>query len=129
MATVQSTTYDMMGECLTLIAIARSASTRLSDCDNSDQSDEIQDAKQLLAIVVEKAERVSNFLDETSVEMARHGARATDSLDRDELRNSIEKALGIAMALSEKHGDEHDRKAADAIADNLHEARKILGAG
>ena len=47
-----------------------------------------------------------------------------------ELENAdyaIRKALGIALLLSETHGDEHNANAAHAIVDQLFEAVRQLG--
>jgi hypothetical protein len=63
--------YDMVGECHALSALARAADARLSEYDGSDQSDEIQDAKLLLRIAVEKAQRVGVFIDEARIRVAR----------------------------------------------------------
>lgn len=54
---------------------------------------------------------------------------AVQDLDIEEIENSVSKALGVAMALSELGGDEHNARAAEAIADQLHEAKRLLAGG
>lgn len=52
--------------------------------------------------------------------------RLQEDLDLEAVEVSISKALGIAMALSERPGDKHDSYAAEAITDYLHTAKKVL---
>lgn len=55
--------HHMMGECHRLSAVARAANARLSEYEHSEESDEIQDVKMLLAIVETKAKIILDFLD------------------------------------------------------------------
>lgn len=52
--------------------------------------------------------------------------RSPEDLDLEAVEVSISKALGIAMALSERSGDKHDSYAAEAISDYLGAAKKVL---
>ena len=54
---------------------------------------------------------------------------AVKDLDIEEIEHSVSKALGVAMALSELGGDEHNARAAEAIADQLHVAKLLLAGG
>jgi hypothetical protein len=61
----------------------------------------------------------------------KRNARQKDSgsqkrLDVDEIDRHVSKALGVAIALSQRGLDEHDRNACDAIADQLIAAQQLL---